>query len=183
MNLSKVPAGIQIPEDIYVIIEIPANDNPIKYEINKKLNVLFVDRFILTTMFYPCNYGYINDTLSLDGDPIDVLVPTPYPLRSKSVIRCRPVGMLKMIDDSGEDFKLIAVPHTTVSKEYDDIHNINDLPKLLRNQIMHFFRHYKDLEEGKWVQIKSWDDVTAAKNEIIASVERAKKLKNSFIDE
>ncbi|PPI88505.1 inorganic diphosphatase [Candidatus Pantoea edessiphila] len=174
MSLDQVPAGIKIPQDIYVIIEIPANDNPVKYEINKQSHVLFVDRFISTTMFYPCNYGYINNTLSLDGDPIDVLVPTPYPLKSQSVIRCRPVGILKMIDDSGEDSKLIAVPHTSVSKEYDHINNVTDLPELLRSQIVHFFSHYKDLEKGKWAKISSWDDVIAAKNEIISSIERAK---------
>ncbi|MXP51321.1 inorganic diphosphatase [Pantoea sp. SoEX] len=176
MNINLVPSGLQIPEDIYVIIEISANDNPIKYEINKKLGVLFVDRFILTTMFYPCNYGYINNTLSLDGDPVDILVPTPYPIRPKSVIRCRPVGILKMIDDSGEDSKVIAVPHNTISQEYDNIYNVNDLPRLLRDQIAHFFAHYKDLEQGKWTKIICWDDAQAAKQEIVSSIERAKKL-------
>ncbi|MBK4775737.1 inorganic diphosphatase [Candidatus Pantoea edessiphila] len=175
MSIHNVSAGLHIPDDIYVIIEIPANDNPIKYEIDKKSSVLFVDRFMLTSMFYPCNYGYINKTLSLDGDPIDVLVPTPYPLKSKSVIRSRPVGMLKMIDDSGEDFKLIAVPHTTISKEYDHIYNVKDLPDLLCAQIVHFFTHYKDLETGKWTKIIGWDDAETAKNEIVSSIQRFKK--------
>ncbi|PPI87820.1 inorganic diphosphatase [Candidatus Pantoea edessiphila] len=179
MSLDQIPAGIKVPEDIYVIIEISANDNPIKYEINKESNILFVDRFISTTMFYPCNYGYINNTLSLDGDPVDTLVPTPYPLKPKSVIRCRPVGILNMIDDSGIDSKLVAVPHTTISKQYDCVHNINDLPELLRNQIIHFFSHYKDLEKGKWTKVNSWGDAVEAKNEIISSFERAKKYKNN----
>jgi inorganic pyrophosphatase len=108
MSLLNVPAGKELPEDIYVVIEIPANADPIKYEIDKDTGALFVDRFMSTAMFYPCNYGYINHTLSLDGDPVDVLVPTPYPLQPGSVIRCRPVGVLKMTDEAGEDAKLVA---------------------------------------------------------------------------
>lgn len=110
MSLLNVPAGKDLPEDIYVVIEIPANADPIKYEVDKESGALFVDRFMSTAMFYPCNYGYINHTLSLDGDPVDVLVPTPYPLQPGSVVRCRPVGVLKMTDESGEDAKLVAVP-------------------------------------------------------------------------
>ena len=130
MSLLNVPAGKDLPEDIYVVIEIPANADPIKYEVDKESGALFVDRFMSTAMFYPCNYGYINHTLSLDGDPVDVLVPTPYPLQPGSVIRCRPVGVLKMTDESGEDAKLVAVPHTKLSKEYDHINDVNDLPEL-----------------------------------------------------
>ena len=154
MSLLNVPAGKDLPEDIYVVIEIPANADPIKYEIDKESGALFVDRFMSTAMFYPCNYGYINHTLSLDGDPVDVLVPTPYPLQPGSVIRCRPVGVLKMTDEAGEDAKLIAVPHTKLSKEYDHIKDVNDLPELLKAQIAHFFEHYKDLEKGKWVKVE-----------------------------
>lgn len=148
MSLLNVPAGKDLPEDIYVVIEIPANADPIKYEIDKESGALFVDRFMSTAMFYPCNYGYINHTLSTDGDPVDVLVPTPYPLQPGSVIRCRPVGVLKMTDESGEDAKLVAVPHTKLSKEYDHINDVNDLPELLKAQITHFFEHYKDLEKA-----------------------------------
>ena len=137
MSLLNVPAGKDLPEDIYVVIEIPANADPIKYEVDKESGALFVDRFMSTAMFYPCNYGYINHTLSLDGDPVDVLVPTPYPLEPGSVIRCRPVGVLKMTDESGEDAKLVAVPHTKLSKEYDHIKDVNDLPELLKAQITH----------------------------------------------
>ena len=175
MSLLNVPAGKELPEDIYVVIEIPANADPIKYEIDKDTGALFVDRFMSTAMFYPCNYGYINNTLSLDGDPVDVLVPTPYPLQPGSVIRCRPVGVLKMTDESGEDAKLVAVPHTKLSKEYDHIKDVNDLPELLKAQISHFFEHYKDLEKGKWVKVDGWDNAEAAKAEIIASFERAAK--------
>ncbi|XOD69843.1 MAG: inorganic diphosphatase [Sodalis sp. (in: enterobacteria)] len=177
MSLHQVPAGKDLPEDIYVIIEIPANAAPIKYEIEKESGVLFVDRFISTTMFYPCNYGYINHTLSPDGDPVDVLVPTPYPLQPGSVVRCRPVGLLKMTDESGEDIKLIGVPHTALSKEYDHIKDVGDLPHLLRTQITHFFEHYKDLEIGKWVQVDGWDNSEAAKKAIIASCASGKKTK------
>lgn len=174
MGLNQVPAGKNLPEDIYVVIEIPANADPIKYEIDKQSGTLWVDRFMSTTMFYPCNYGYINHTLSLDGDPVDVLVPTPYPLQPGSVIRCRPVGVLKMTDESGEDAKLVAVPHSKLTKQYDTIQEVTDLPELLLAQITHFFEHYKDLEAGKWVKISGWDNAAAAKAEILTSFERAK---------
>ncbi|BAP58305.1 inorganic diphosphatase [Candidatus Tachikawaea gelatinosa] len=172
MSFKTVSSGKNLPEDVYVIIEIPCNSDPIKYEIDKKTNVFFVDRFINTAMFYPCNYGYINNTLSLDGDPLDVLVPTPYPLRSSSVILCRPVGMLNMIDESGDDKKIIAVPHKTISQEYENIKNIEDVSKLLRLQIVHFFEHYKDLEKNKWVKIIGWSSIETAKEEIINSFKR-----------
>lgn len=175
MNLNLIPAGKYLPEDIYVIIEISANSDPIKYEIDKDTGALLVDRFMSTAMFYPCNYGYINHTLSLDGDPVDVLVPTPYPLQPGSVIHCRPVGVLKMTDESGEDAKLLAVPHNKLTKEYVHIKDVNDLPKLLRAQIAHFFENYKDLETGKWAKVEGWADAAAAKAEILASFERAAK--------
>ncbi|MFQ1046896.1 inorganic diphosphatase [Avibacterium paragallinarum] len=175
MGLEIVPAGKELPDDIYVVIEIPANSDPIKYEVDKETGTLFVDRFMATAMFYPANYGYINHTLSLDGDPVDVLVPTPYPLQPGSVIRCRPVGVLKMTDESGQDAKVIAVPHSKLSKEYDHIKDVNDLPALLKAQIQHFFESYKALEAGKWVKVDGWEDVEAARREILDSFERAKK--------
>ncbi|KAE9528257.1 MULTISPECIES: inorganic diphosphatase [Testudinibacter] len=175
MGLEKVPAGKELPDDIYVVIEIPANADPIKYEVDKDSGAVFVDRFMATAMFYPANYGYINNTLSLDGDPVDVLVPTPYPLLPGSVIRCRPVGVLKMTDEAGSDAKLIAVPHSKLSKEYDHIKDINDVPALLKAQIQHFFENYKALEAGKWVKVDGWEGVEAAREEIKTSFERAKK--------
>lgn len=174
MGLKNVPAGKQLPDDIYVVIEIPANSDPIKYEVDKETGTLFVDRFMATAMFYPANYGYINNTLSLDGDPVDVLVPTPYPLQPGSVIRCRPVGVLKMTDESGQDAKVIAVPHSKLTKEYDHIKDVNDLPPLLKAQIQHFFESYKALEAGKWVKVDGWADVNEARQEILDSFERAK---------
>lgn len=173
MSLNQVPAGKDIPEDIYVVIEIPANADPIKYEVDKDTGAVFVDRFMSTPMFYPCNYGYVNHTLSLDGDPVDVLVPTPHPLVPGSVIRCRPVGVLKMTDESGEDAKVVAVPHSKLTKEYDHIQDVNDLPQLLKAQITHFFERYKELEAGKWVKVDGWEDAAAAKEEIMESFQRA----------
>lgn len=175
MSLSDVPAGKSLPNDLYVIIEIPANADPIKYEVDKDSGAIFVDRLMSAPMFYPCNYGYINDTLSLDGDPVDVLVPTPHPLLPGSVIRCRPIGVLKMTDESGEDAKIIAVPHPKLSKEYDKISNIADVSELLRAQISHFFERYKDLEDGKWVKVEGWGDVEEARAEIISSYQRAQQ--------
>ena len=175
MGLKNVPAGKALPDDIYVVIEITANSDPIKYEVDKETGTLFVARFMATAMFYPANYGYINNTLSLDGDPVDVLVPTPYPLQPGSVIRCRPVGVLKMTDESGQDAKVIAVPHSKLTKEYDHIKDVNDIPALLKAQIQHFFESYKALEAGKWVKVDGWADAAAAREEILASFERAKK--------
>ncbi|MFD0966837.1 inorganic diphosphatase [Seminibacterium arietis] len=175
MGLEHVPAGKSLPDDIYVVIEIPANSDPIKYEVDKECGALFVDRFMATAMFYPANYGYINNTLSLDGDPVDVLVPTPYPLQPGSVIRCRPVGVLKMTDEAGQDAKLVAVPHSKLTKEYDHIKDVNDLPALLKAQIQHFFESYKALEAGKWVKVDGWDNAEAARKEILDSFEHAKK--------
>ncbi|MBU3824920.1 inorganic diphosphatase [Oceanisphaera sp. W20_SRM_FM3] len=175
MSLKNVPAGLNLPEDIYVVIEIPQNADPIKYEVDKDTGALFVDRFMSTPMFYPCNYGYVNHTLSLDGDPVDVLVHTPYPLEAGSVIRCRPVGVLHMTDESGEDAKIIAVPHTKLSKEYEHIQDINDVSASLKAQIQHFFEHYKDLEAGKWVKLEGWGDKAAAEAEILSSAERFNK--------
>ncbi|MGM0480882.1 MAG: inorganic diphosphatase [Pseudomonadota bacterium] len=175
MSLGNVPAGSKLPDEVNVIIEIPANADPIKYEVDKDTGALWVDRFMATPMFYPCNYGYVNHTLSLDGDPVDVLVPTPYPLQAGSVIKCRPVGVLKMSDESGEDAKVVAVPISKLSSQYDDIKDVNDLPELLRAQITHFFERYKELEKGKWVKVEGWGDINEAKEELKSSFQRAQK--------
>ncbi|MEO6698545.1 MAG: inorganic diphosphatase [Paraperlucidibaca sp.] len=174
MSYAQIPAGKDLPNDINVVIEIPANHAPIKYEIDKDADALFVDRFIGTAMFYPANYGYIPNTLSEDGDPLDVLVVTPHPVVPGAVIRSRPIGMLMMEDDSGIDAKLIAVPHDKLSPIYKDVKEISDLPELLLRQIEHFFTHYKDLEPGKWVKIMGWENADAARAEIMKSLEAAK---------
>ena len=170
MNFDNIPPGENPPENINVAIEIPANSQPIKYEIDKASHALFVDRFMATPMFYPANYGYIPNTLSEDGDPLDVLVVTPYPLVHGCVIRCRPVGVLNMSDEAGQDAKLLAVPHHKLSTLYDDVEEAKDLPTLLIDQIEHFFENYKDLEKGKWVKIDGWSNAKAAKEEILKSI-------------
>ena len=173
MSLNDVPAGKNLPEEINVIIEIPANADPIKYEVDKDTGAVMVDRFMATPMFYPCNYGYVNKTLSPDGDPVDVLVPTPYPLVPGAVIKCRPVGVLKMTDESGEDAKIVAVPVSKLTKIYDDVKDVTDLSDLLKGQIKHFFERYKELEAGKWVKVDGWENAEVAKAEIVAAYEAA----------
>jgi len=175
MSYNNIPAGKDVPNDIYVVIEIPANNDPIKYEIDKDSDALFVDRFMGTPMFYPANYGYIPNTLSDDGDPLDVLVVTPYPVVAGSVIRARVVGKLDMEDDGGIDAKLIAVPHDKLTPLYKHVQEYTDLPELLIKQIEHFFTRYKDLEPGKWVKIQGWQNAEAARQEILKSVAAAKK--------
>ena len=166
MSYQNIPAGKDLPNDIYVVIEIPANSSPVKYEIDKDADALFVDRFMASPMFYPANYGYINNTLADDGDALDVLVVTPYPVVPGSVSRCRPVGVLNMTDEAGEDAKLLAVPHEKLTQAYNDVHDITDLPKMLRSRIKEFFENYKNLEKGKWVKVESWEGVDAAKAKI-----------------
>ncbi|MEH6625003.1 MAG: inorganic diphosphatase [Motiliproteus sp.] len=169
MSFEKVPAGKHLPDDINVIIEIPANSSPVKYEIDKDSDAIFVDRFMAAPMFYPANYGYVNETLADDGDALDVLVVTPYPVITGSVIRCRAVGILNMTDEAGEDAKLVAVPHEKLTQLYNDVHDINDLPAILLDQIKHFFENYKTLEKGKWVKVEGWSDAAAARAAIVAS--------------
>ena len=170
MSLSKGPTGQNPPHDVTVIIEIPAHSDPVKYEVDKKSGAVCVDRFMSTTMFYPCNYGYIPNTLSEDGDPIDVLVHTPHQVISGTVIRCRPIGILRMHDEAGEDAKLIAVPVTKLTPIYEHVKEVSDLPKLLVQQICHFFEHYKDLEEGKWVRVDGWGNAEDARKEIVRAI-------------
>lgn len=172
MGLLEVKSGHDVPNEINVIIEIPMHGEPVKYEVDKDSGALFVDRFMATAMFYPTNYGYVPSTLSEDGDPVDVLVVTPVPLMPGVVIPCRPVGMLKMTDESGVDAKILAVPTSKLSKLYEQVKCYKDLPHYLLLAIEHFFQHYKDLEEGKWVKIDGWEGIEAAQKEIIASVAR-----------
>ena len=172
MSLNKVSSGRNLPDDFNVIIEIPSHGEPIKYEVDKESGAMFVDRFMSTAMHYPCNYGYIPHTLSEDGDPVDVLVITPIPLITGVVVRCRPIGMLKMTDEAGVDGKLLAVPVDKLCGLYRGVSRPEDLQALLLAQISHFFEHYKDLEEGKWVKVEGWVGVDDARAEILAGVER-----------
>lgn len=175
MSLVNVPAGSKLPEEFNVVIEIPMNADPVKYEVDKESGAVFVDRFMLTAMHYPCNYGYIPQTLSLDGDPVDVLVKTPFPVQVGSVIKCRALGVLQMEDEAGQDAKLLAVPVDKLYPVYSNIKSVQDLPEVELKQIQHFFEHYKDLEKGKWVKVTGWDGPEAAKAEIQASAERYQK--------
>ena len=170
MSLNKVSSGRDLPNDFNVIIEIPMNADPIKYEVDKESGAIFVDRFMGTAMHYPCNYGYVPNTLSDDGDPVDVLVITPFPLIPGVVVRCRPIGVLKMTDEAGEDAKVLAVPVDKVLSIYSDWKKPEDLNELRLRQIQHFFEHYKDLEKGKWVKIQGWFGPEEAKQEILNGV-------------
>jgi inorganic pyrophosphatase len=172
MGLDNLAAGKQVPDDINVVIEIPSNSCPIKYEVDKDSGMVMVDRYLGTSMVYPCEYGFVPHTLSEDGDPVDVLVVSPFSLHPGVVVRCRPVGMLRMTDESGKDAKILAVPVEKLTTRYQHVQKPEDLGKELLAAIEHFFKHYKDLEAGKWAKIDGWEDMEAAKKEIMASVKR-----------
>jgi len=174
MKLEAIPSGKNPPHDVNVIIEVPIGGEPIKYEMNKEAGTLFVDRFLYTPMRYPGNYGFIPHTLSLDGDPIDVLVANTRPILPGAVINCTPVGVLKMEDDGGGDEKIIALPSPKLTRRYAHITNYTDMPAITLQQIQHFFEHYKDLEEGKWVKILGWGDAAEARKMIAQAIERNK---------
>jgi inorganic pyrophosphatase len=175
MNLDRVDSGRDLPHDFNVIIEIPMNADPIKYEVDKETGALFVDRFMMTAMHYPCNYGYVPHTIADDGDPVDVLVITPFPVTVGAVIRCRPVGVLKMEDEAGGDSKLVAVPIDKILPIYKHWQKPEDLAPERLAQIQHFFEHYKDLEKGKWVKVLGWGGPEEAAAEIETGVENFKK--------
>jgi len=162
--------------ELNVVIEIPAFSSPVKYEINKDTGALTVDRFMGTAMQYPTNYGYVPKTLSGDGDPVDVLVITPDPVLSGCVIRCRPIGILKMIDEAGEDSKVLAVPVQKLTPSYNRVNTYKDIPADQLAKISHFFKHYKGLESGKWVIIEGWFGIDQAQEEIRTSMQRYKEL-------
>ncbi|MDB6096677.1 MAG: inorganic pyrophosphatase [Francisellaceae bacterium] len=180
--LNDVKVGSNLPHEVNVIIEIPAHSEPVKYEIDKYSGVPRVDRFMTTCMRYPCDYGYIPQTLSEDGDPVDALVVSPYPLLSGSVIMVRPIGLLNMTDEAGKDTKILAVPIDRLTPLYRHILKPDDLFPLLLQQIVFFFKHYKDLEDGKWVTIEGWEGPEAAKAEILAGIERHKNNKPIYIE-
>ena len=177
MSYQTVTAGKNPPHDIYAIIEIPAFSAPVKYEVDKEMDALLVDRFLTTAMIYPCNYGYIPQTLSEDGDPIDIMVITPIPVVHGSVIRCRPIGMLAMTDEAGVDTKLLAVPVDKLCPLYKNIQAPQDLPAEQLAMIANFFENYKALEPGKWVKVGEWQDAKAAQDEIVASIARYQAAK------
>jgi inorganic pyrophosphatase len=174
MDVSKIPAGNNPPEDINVIIEVPQHADPVKYELDKESGAFYVDRFMHTAMHYPCNYGFVPNTLSDDGDPVDVLVACKFSLITGCVIPCRPVGVLMMEDEAGLDAKVLAVPVNKIKPIYEDVTDIDGMPAFLKDQVKHFFEHYKDLEKGKWVKVHDWENVASAKKEIMDSIARYK---------
>jgi inorganic pyrophosphatase len=173
-----VIAGENTPENVNVIIEIPAQSNPVKYEVDKSTGVMTVDRFMATAMVYPCNYGYVPRTLCEDGDPLDVLVVTPYPLQFASVICCRVIGVLRMTDEKGGDSKILAVPAPKLTPIYHSVRDYTDLPELTVHTIAHFFSLYKDLEDGKWVNIDGWFGLEEAHAEVLDSIKRYNETKD-----
>ena len=173
MRLDQIPIGDSPPDDINVVIEVPVGGEPIKYELDKASGTLFVDRFLYTPMRYPGNYGFVPHTLSLDGDPIDVLVCNTRVIVPGAVINWRPIGVLLMEDDGGQDEKVLAVPSARVSKRYDNVHEYTDLPDITIDQIRHFFMHYKDLEPDKWVAIERIGDRADAQRMIAEAITRA----------
>jgi inorganic pyrophosphatase len=170
MSLNKVTPGKNVPEAFNVIIEIPMNADPVKYEVDKESGALFVDRFMGTAMHYPTNYGYVPQTIAGDGDPVDVLVMTPFPLPPGVVVPCRALGILMMEDEGGMDGKVLAVPTEKILARYSNIQSLADIHDLQLQQISHFFEHYKDLEKGKWVKVKGWEGLDAAKKEILDGI-------------
>ncbi|MEM9106230.1 MAG: inorganic diphosphatase [Pseudomonadota bacterium] len=174
MRIDAIAIGDNPPDDVNVIIEVPLGGQPIKYEMDKEAGTLVVDRFLYTPMSYPGNYGFVPHTLSEDGDPIDVLVCNTRPLIPGSVINARPIGVLIMEDNAGQDEKIIAVPSSRLTKRYDKVSDVTDMPEITLQQIEHFFEHYKDLEPGKWVKIGDWQGTDIAQKLIAESIERAK---------
>ena len=174
MRIDAISIGENPPDDVNVVIEVPVGGHPIKYELDKEAGTLIVDRFLYTAMSYPGNYGFVPHTLSEDGDPIDVLVCNTRQLVPACVINVRPIGVLIMEDNAGQDEKIIAVPSHALTKRYDDVMSATDLPEITLQQIEHFFEHYKDLEPGKWVKIGDWHDAEVAKQLIVEAIERAK---------
>ena len=175
MDISKIPAGKNPPEEVNVIIEIPANSGSIKYEFDKKSGAIVVDRFMPTSMSYPCNYGFIPHTLSGDGDPADVLVYTNHPLHPGTVISVKPIGVLVTEDEKGSDEKILTVPANKIDPFFEKINSYTQLPEIVIQKITHFFENYKKLEKGKWVKVIGWKDENTAKQVILDAIKRNQK--------
>jgi inorganic pyrophosphatase len=177
MRIEAISIGKNPPDEVNVIVEVPVGGEPIKYEMDKEAGTLVVDRFLYTSMRYPGNYGFIPHTLSGDGDPCDVLIANQRGIIPGAVVACRPVGVLMMQDEAGGDEKIIAVPVPKLTRRYENVHEYTDLPEITRQQIEHFFVHYKDLEPGKWVKVMGWGDAAEARRMIVEGIEREKKAK------
>ena len=173
MDIAKIPPGVDPPRDINVLIEVPLRSDPIKYEFDKETGAIFVDRYLYTTMFYPCNYGFIPKTLAGDGDPVDVMVVGRMPVIPGAILRSRPIGVLKMIDEAGDDEKILAVPIDKITQINRNVRTYRDIPEIDLARIAHFFEHYKDLEPNKWVKVLGWGDLEEAEALIMAGIARA----------
>ena len=173
MDVTKLSPGRDVPHDINVVIEIPQGSQ-VKYEIDKDSGAVFVDRFLFTPMAYPAAYGFIPGTLAADGDPADALVLVPAAVVPGAVIRARPIGMLQMEDEAGQDEKIVCVPHDKIHPQYSDVESVDDLPAITRAAIEHFFTRYKDLEPGKWVKVTGWAGREAAQDVIVKALAAAK---------
>ncbi len=170
MDLNKIPPGQNPPWDLNVVIEVPLGGEPVKYEMDKASGAMFVDRFLHTAMTYPCNYGFVPHTLAADGDPLDVLVAGDTPVVPAAVVRARPIGVLVMEDEAGEDEKILSVPVDELHPFYTNVGSYRALPKILLDQISHFFAHYKDLEPNKWVRVQRWGEAEEAFRIIDAAI-------------
>jgi inorganic pyrophosphatase len=177
MRIDAISIGKNPPKEVNVIVEVPVGGEPIKYEMDKAAGTLVVDRFLYTSMRYPGNYGFIPHTLSLDGDPCDVLIANQRGIVPGALVAVRPVGVLFMQDEAGGDEKIVAVPVPKLTRRYEHVHNYTDLPEITIQQIQHFFEHYKDLETSKWVKVKGWGDAAAAEKMIVEAIDRAKAAK------
>ncbi len=173
MDLSKIPVGDNPPWNVNVVIEVPMGSDPVKYELDKDSGAMYVDRFLHTAMFYPCNYGFVPHTLSDDGDPVDVLIPNRTPVLPGAIVKARPIGVLIMEDEKGQDEKILAVPVDELHPYFTNVSSYRDLPNILRDQIAHFFQHYKDLETNKWVEVKRWGEADEACRMIENAIELA----------
>ena len=173
MRIDAIPTGKNPPEEVNVIIEVPVGGEPIKYELDKEAGTMIVDRFLYTPMRYPGNYGFVPHTMSDDGDPVDVLVANTRPILPGAVLPCRPVGVLKMRDEAGQDEKIVALPTTKISRRWEKYRDLHDLPDITRSQIEHFFKHYKDLEGDKWSEILGWGDAAEAREMIATAMRNA----------
>ena len=177
MRIDAISIGKNPPHEVNVIVEVPVGGEPIKYEMDKDAGTLVVDRFLYTSMRYPGNYGFIPHTLSEDGDPCDVLIANQRGIVPGAIVAVRPVGVLRMTDEAGGDEKIIAVPVPKLTRRYENIHDIKDLPEITLKQIEHFFEHYKDLETNKWVKVVGWGNAEEARKLIVEAIERAKAAK------
>ncbi|MEO1197775.1 MAG: inorganic diphosphatase [Pseudomonadota bacterium] len=173
MRIDAVPIGTNPPHDLNVIIEVPVGGEPIKYEMDKAAGAMYVDRFLYTPMRYPGNYGFVPHTLAADGDPLDVLVPNQRPIVPGAIMNCRPIGILMMEDEGGDDQKIIAVPSQKLTMRYDKVLSCEDLPQITRDQIEHFFARYKDLEPDKWVKIHGWAGKSDAEKLVMETIAAA----------